>query len=107
MTDPALLHHITNLPHAKAGFKQLVRELGAKGTTRAELELALARLLARGELVELRSGHYVVTSRTREYAVGRMHMHRDGYGFLIPEHPIAGLAGDVYIPSDSAAKAMH
>ncbi|MFN7995500.1 MAG: VacB/RNase II family 3'-5' exoribonuclease [Bryobacteraceae bacterium] len=107
MTDSALLHHITNLPHAKAGFKQLVRELGAKGATRAELELAVARLIARGEIVELRSGHYVVTSRTREYSVGRMHMHRDGYGFLIPEHPIQGLAGDIYIPADSAGKAMH
>ena len=107
MTDQALLEHITRLPHAKANFKQLVRELGARGAARADLELSLARLLARGELVEPRAGQYVATARTREFAVGRIHMHRDGYGFLISERPIEGVAGDVYIPVDSAQKAMH
>ena len=34
-------------------------------------------------------------------------MHRDGYGFLIPERPIEGIAGDVFIPPDSAERAMH
>ena len=34
-------------------------------------------------------------------------MHRDGYGFLIPERPIEGVTGDIYIPPDSAQKAMH
>ncbi|HVN04202.1 MAG TPA: VacB/RNase II family 3'-5' exoribonuclease, partial [Bryobacteraceae bacterium] len=107
MTDRALLDHITRLPHAKANFKQLVRELGAKGDGRAELDMSLARLLARGELVELRPGHYVVTARTREFAIGRIQMHRDGYGFLIAERPIEGVQGDIFIPADSAQKAMH
>ena len=107
MTDAALLDHISKLPHAKANFKQLVRELGARGGARGELELGLARLAARGEQVELRPGHYVVTARTREYATGRLQMHRDGYGFVIPEHPVEGVAGDIYIPADSAREAMH
>jgi ribonuclease R len=107
MTDSALLEHISRLPHARANFKQLVRERAAKGNERAELELALARLVARGDLIELRSGHYIVTARNREYAVGRLNMHRDGYGFLISERPIDGVTGDVYIPPDSAAKGMH
>ncbi|HTT61966.1 MAG TPA: VacB/RNase II family 3'-5' exoribonuclease [Bryobacteraceae bacterium] len=107
MTDAALLDHITRLPHSKANFKQLVRELGGKGATRADLELSLVRLLARGDLVEPRSGHYVATSRSREYATGRIHMHRDGYGFLIAERPVEGISGDVYIPADSARQAMH
>jgi ribonuclease R len=101
------LDHISQLPHSKANFKQLVRELGTRGEDRATLESALARLTARGDLIELRSGHYAVTSRSREFAVGRLNMHRDGYGFLISEHPIAGLQGDIFIPPDSAAKAMH
>jgi len=107
MTDAALLDHIARLPHARANFKQLVRELSAKGSSRADLELSLARLLARGDLVELRPGHYVVTARTREFAIGRLNVHRDGYGFLISERPIEGLKGDIYIPADSAQKAMH
>src|ERR1039458_3674469 len=104
MTDAALLDHITRLPHAKANFKQLVRELGAKGATRADLDLWLARLLARGDLVEPRPGHYVVTARTREYAIGRINLHRDGYGLLLSERPVEGIQGDVYIPADSRSE---
>ena len=107
MTDRALLDHITGLPHSRANFKQLVRELGAKGTKRTDLEESLARLTARGDLIEARSGHYAVTARSREFAVGRLHMHRDGYGFLIPDRPIEGVQGDIFIPPESAEKAMH
>ena len=107
MRDAALIEHIAKLPHARASFKQLVRELGAKGTPRQDLENALARLTAGGELIELRSGHFAVTARNREFAVGRLHMHKDGYGFLIAERPIEGVSGDVFIPPESAEQAMH
>src|SRR5215831_14043483 len=107
MTDRALLDHIARLPHARANFKQLVRELGARGTEREDLETALARLTARGDLIELRSGHYAVIARSREFAVGRLQMHRDGYGFLIADRPVEGVQGDIFIPPESAEKAMH
>ena len=107
MTDANVLEHIARLPHARATFKQLVRELGAKLASRGELENTLDRLIERGQLIEVRSGHFVVTRLSREYAVGRLNMHRDGYGFLIPDHPIEGLKGDVYIPRESAQAAMH
>ena len=107
MTDAAVLHHITRLPHSRANFKQLVREFGAKGLERTGLETALARLVSRGDLVEIRPGHYVAASETREYAVGRLHMHRDGYGFVIAPRPLPGICGDLYIPKDSANSAMH
>lgn len=107
MTDATIIEHIARLPHARATFKQLVRELGSKLASRDELEAALDRLIERGQLVEVRSGHFVVTRFSREYAVGRLNMHRDGYGFLIPDHPIEGLKGDVYIPRESAQAAMH
>ena len=107
MTDAALLGHISRLPHSRAHFKQLIRELGSRGAERADLETALARLTARGDLIELRSGHYAVTAGSREFAVGRLNMHRDGYGFLISDRPLAGIAGDVFIPRESAKAAMH
>jgi len=107
MTEAGLLEHIARLPHARAGFKQLVRELGMKGEDRTVLETALARLTARGDLIELRSGHYAVTARSRDFAVGRLQMHRDGYGFLISDQPVEGVTGDIFIPPESAEKAMH
>jgi ribonuclease R len=107
MTDRALIDHISHLPHARATFKQLVREVGAKGDGRQDLETALTRLTDRGDLIELRSGHYLVTARSREYAIGRLEVHRDGYGFLRSEKPLEHIQGDVFLPPESAGKAMH
>ncbi|HVX65730.1 MAG TPA: VacB/RNase II family 3'-5' exoribonuclease [Bryobacteraceae bacterium] len=107
LSDTRILEHIQGLPHGRSNFKQLVRELGAKGGAREDLALALARLTAAGELIELRSGQYIVTSRSREFATGRLHMHRDGYGFLVPDRPVENLRGDIFLPPATAAKAMH
>src|SRR6266700_79097 len=107
MNEAALLDHISRLPHGKANPKQLIRALGTRISNRQELETLLARLIARGDLIETRSGHFVATRGNREFAVGRLSMHRDGYGFLIPDSPIEGIAGDIYIPSDSVGSAMH
>ncbi len=107
LSEPALLDHIRRLPHARASFKQLIRELGAHGATRQDLESLLARLAARGELIEFKPGFFVSAAHTREYAAGRLNMHRDGYGFLIADRPIEGVQGDIFLAPDSAAHAMH
>jgi ribonuclease R len=107
MAPETVLEHISRLPHGRAGFKQLVREFGVRGEARAELETALEQLAAAGELVELRSGQYVAIARSREFAAGRLQMHRDGYGFVTPAHPVEGVRGDFFIPPDSAKTAMH
>jgi len=107
VTDAAILDHVSRLPHARATFKQLVRELGSRIASRDELENALDRLVEKGQFIEIRTGSFVVTRFSREYTVGRLNMHRDGYGFLIPDHAIEGLRGDVYIPRESAQAGMH
>src|SRR5215470_13331850 len=98
MTDAAIVAHILRLPHSRANFKQLVRELGLKGAKRDELEAALERLTARGDLLELRKGEYTVTERSREYVTGRLNLHRDGYGFLIADREIPRVVGDILFP---------
>jgi ribonuclease R len=107
MNEAALLEHISRLPHSKANFKQLVRELGARIRSRQDLETMLARLVARGDLIETRVGHFVATRGNREFAVGRLSMHRDGYGFLISDHPLENITGDIYIPAGATRTAMH
>jgi ribonuclease R len=107
MDPSAILEHISSLPHARATFKQLVRELRAHNESRDELEAALDQLSERGDLVEVRSGQFIATRFSREYTVGRLNMHRDGYGFVIPDRPIEGLRGDIYIGRDSTQGAMH
>jgi ribonuclease R len=107
ISDRRLLEHIASVPHARTSYKHLLRELGVKGEQRGEVEAALERLTDRGELIELRNGHFVLARRSREFAVGRVNMHRDGYGFLIPDYPIEWIKGDVFLPASTASKAMH
>jgi ribonuclease R len=102
-----ILDRLERAPHGRAGFKQLVRELASRGAARQEVETALERLAAKGKIIELRGGQYVLASKTQEYAVGRLNMHRDGYGFVIPDTPPAGLKGDVFIPPGAAGWVMH
>jgi len=105
--DRQVLEYVEGLPHGRASWKQLVRELGSRGFSKEELERAIERLAERGELVELRSGHYVSTRASRQYATGRLNMHRDGYGFVVADQPIEGIRGDIFLPPDEAQKAMH
>jgi ribonuclease R len=102
-----VLDYIRKLPHGRATLRQLLRELSRRGVTRVELEAELARLAARGEIVETRSGQYAAMGATREYAAGALNVHRDGYAFVTPRIPIPGLRGDIYIPKEAAERAMH
>lgn len=105
--DATILRHIERLPHARASFKQLVREFGARGDARPQLEAALKRLAQRGALIEFRPGHFVSAARTKEFVTGRLHRHRDGYGFVIPDRRPEGVEGDIFVSSAAADKAMH
>ena len=105
--DASLIDHIRHLPHARATYKQLVRELSLHGENRDELEEALDRLCNKGHLVELRSGHFIAVGDNPEYLAGRLSIHRDGFGFLVPDHAVAGIQGDIFLPPPEAAKGMH
>ena len=107
MRDSALLDHIAKQPHGKTSLKHLFRELRVKGDDRASIEAAIDRLTGRGELIQLPNQHYVAASRSREFIAGRVSIHRDGYGFLIPDRPVPGLQGDLYIGRDSTRGAMN
>src|SRR4051812_1868822 len=107
MNDPALLAHIAKQSRGRTSLKQLFRELRLRGEQRDDIEAALDRLVQRGDLIELNAGHFLTTAGNREIAVGRVSMHRDGYGFLIPDHPIAGISGDIFLGRDSTRGAMN
>ncbi|MDQ2775117.1 MAG: VacB/RNase II family 3'-5' exoribonuclease [Acidobacteriota bacterium] len=106
-SEAGLLEHVRDLPHGRATYKQLVKELRLTGEDRSELESALDRLCDRGSLVELRSGHFVAVGVSSEYVAGRLSIHRDGFGFLIPERGTPGVQGDIFLPPPEAAKGMN
>lgn len=107
MPTPSLIEHIRKLPHGRANLKHLLKERARFGESKQHLMAELDRLVDRGELVETRKEHYSAVGVGREFAAGRMHVHRDGYGFVTPDVAIPGLKGDLYIPKESAQHAMH
>jgi ribonuclease R len=110
LSDRAILDKIDRQPKQTAGFKQLVRELGVHGDQRRELNQRLERLVERGELVEVPGDRYAIPRATgRNLVPGRLSMHRDGYGFVIPESADVKqrLSGDIFVPAVAIGTAMH
>jgi len=115
LSDSAILRHIARQPKRTASHKQLLRELGAKGEARRELTDRLYALIAKGELLQIDSDRYAIPQPTkgRNLLVGRLTMHRDGFGFVIPETDSldeslkARLAGDVFIAPHAIGSSMH
>jgi len=93
----------------------------------------LGKLKKRGAIAELPGGRYRLAgsksgregqghdgeggaksgSSTQEGGVrrdeisGRLVLHHDGYGFVVPDTPMPQFAGDIFIPRDSVEDAMH
>jgi ribonuclease R len=87
-SDRDLLARIGRSSGGRAGYKQLVRELGLGGGRERRLLLEqLARLTARGSLVKADRDHWslpqTAAARTNLIA-GRLDLHRDGFGFVRP-----------------------
>ncbi len=115
LSDSAILKKIERQPKGSAGYKQLVRELGLHGNARQELSDRLQRLASSGQLIQVDSDRYAIPKASAgKYAlVGRLSMHRDGFGFVTPdpssldEKLKAKLAGDIFIPPPAVGSAMH
>jgi ribonuclease R len=44
---------------------------------------------------------------TRDEVKGRLVLHHDGYGFVVPDAPLPQVDGDIFIPRDAIEDAMH
>ena len=115
VSDSAILKKIERQPKRSAGFKQLLREMGLHGAERRELAERLERLVADGQLVRIDSDRYALpqSAANKNTLVGRLSMHRDGYGFVVPDPASldqrlkARIAGDIFIPPPAVGSAMH
>ena len=115
LSDSTILKHIALQPKRSAGFKQLVRELGLRGDSRQQLDAQLQKLVASGQLVQLNSDRYALpqAATDKNLVAGRLTMHRDGFGFVIPDASSLSpsmksrLVGDIFIPPHAIGNAMH
>ena len=121
---------IERSPGHRAGYKQLIRELGLGGGRERRLLLEqLARITARGELVKTDSDQWslpaAVPEKTKRVKLGgevelpvehratrdrlvagRLDLHRDGYGFVRPNGSV-DRADDLFIPPNELNGAMQ
>lgn len=127
-TDRELIRRIERSAGQRAGYKQLIRELGLGGGRERRLLLEqLARITARGELVKInnelwslpsavpektaraaRNDSQITQQRaTRDHLVaGRIDLHRDGYAFVRPGQG-NDREEDIFIPPDELNGAMQ
>ena len=111
ITDQSILRHLERQQHRSAGFKQLVREMGLRGAERQQLADLLQALVKSGRLIETGRDRYTVAEHDaarQNLIAGRLTMHRDGYGFVIPNAAQRNtLSGDIFIPPAAIGSAMH
>ena len=128
-TDRELMRLIERSPGHRAGYKQLIRELGLGGGRERRLLLEqLAMITARGELVRVDSEQWSLpkatpekTKRVKRGAIempvehratrdrllaGRLDLHRDGYGFVRPNGSV-DRSDDLFIPPHELNGAMQ
>jgi ribonuclease R len=115
LSDSTILKHIARQPKRSAGFKQLVRELGVRGDGRGELNDRLQKLVSGGQLMMEDSDRYVLPAAAadKNLVAGRLTMHRDGFGFVIPDASAlspqmkARITGDIFVPPHLIGNSMH
>ncbi len=131
-SDRELIRLVERSPSARAGYKQLVRELGLGGGRERRLLLEqLARITLRGDLVKLDTDHWSLphstpekTARNRNFdppknqaeppqrltrdnlLAGKLDLHRDGFGFVRPNGS-ASREDDLFIPPNELNGAMQ
>lgn len=121
-SDRELLARIRRSANSRAGYKQLIRELGLGGGRERRLLLEqLTRMVGRGELVRVEGEAWAVPEAVRPAALrqdreagspgrsgrerlvsGRLDLHRDGFGFVRPEG-----GEDIFIPPNEISGAMQ
>jgi ribonuclease R len=135
LTDQDVLAHIGRAPEP-ASLREIAHALELRHHARRELHKIVSRLKRRGDVQEVRPGRFrlagkkvtappkpqhsaprhravpppVPTQLARKDAAvltGRLVAHRDGYGFVVPDEPIPGMEGDLFIGRDNLGDAMH
>jgi len=123
-SDRELIRLIERSPSHRAGYKQLIRELGLGGGRERRLLLEqLARITLRGDLIKLDTGHWALPHATPEKTAritaeatqritrdrllaGKLDLHRDGFGFVRPNGSTSR-EDDLFIPPNELNGAMQ
>jgi ribonuclease R len=117
--DPASLSELQHgLKLRKSEQRPLLNMLGKLKKRKAIVELTDGRLVLSSRRQERQTQSLKdndsrptptssATSHGRNSLSGRLILHQDGYGFVVPDKPMPQLDRDVFIPRDAVGDAMH
>lgn len=114
-SEAEVLRYIGRQPKHTAGFKQIVHDLAIKGRDRRDLAALLRGMTRQHKLAAIGKDRWALptSASSQNLVAGRLHMHRDGYGFVTPEpdslpaRAQGKLQGDIFIPPPEIGNAMH
>jgi len=132
--SPDNILRFLQLKNGPISLEDLSRSLQVRKSSRRALLQMLAKLKKRGLVEELSNGRFLLRQTTRpqqpsskprpssqppadsfpqhkafsrDEIKGRLVLHQDGYGFVVPDVAIPNLDGDLFIPRDYVEDAMH
>jgi ribonuclease R len=105
-THDPLLKLIRDQIDHPATPRELLKRLKVPREERATFKRRLNALVEAGELVKVRGERYGLPDRMN-LVVGRVQTNPRGFAFVLPERPVEGLAGDIYIAGANLNQAMH
>jgi ribonuclease R len=130
--SPDNILRFLQLRNEPASPGEIAEGLRLKKSDNRPLYKMLSKLKKRHAIEELPGGRYLIPSRRtdgagpaqkraagsrespehaapadRREVKGRLVLHHDGYGFVVPDSPMPQLDGDVFIPRDAIQDAMH
>ena len=87
ITADEIFRYISKQPRHIAGYKQILHDLGIRGKDRRPVEQLLRDLTRQKKLVAIGKERWGLptSASSQDLVVGKLHMHRDGYGFVTPE----------------------
>src|SRR5678815_4845334 len=89
-----------------ATARELVQRLKIPREQRATLKRLLQGLVEAGHLIQTRGNRFGLPDRMN-LVIGRVQTHPRGFGFVIPDRPVEGTAGDIFIAGGNLNQAMH
>jgi ribonuclease R len=86
--------------------RELQKLLKIPREERATFKRRLKQLVEAGDLVQVRGERYGVPDRMN-LVVGRVSTNPRGFAFVVPDRPVEGLSGDIFIAGANLNQAMH
>jgi ribonuclease R len=106
LNSEQLLALIRDKMEHPATARELLQRLKIPREQRPTVKGLLDRLVEAGHLVQTRGNHFGLPDRMN-LVVGRVQTHPRGFGFVIPDKPVDGVSGDIFIAGANLNQAMH